>query len=104
MAEIADGLGWFADQRVKNNWAVELMVETHDGFVTSEALRALIGHCPKINLLWDAHHTWRKGAEAPALTWKTVCNHAVHIHVKDSVSRPSPNGALPYTYVLPGDG
>ena len=42
--------------------------------------------------------------EAPAATWKTIRNHVVHLHVKDSVSRPSPTGTHPYTYVLPGDG
>jgi sugar phosphate isomerase/epimerase len=104
VSEAADALTWWAGQRVKNNWAVDLLVETHDGFVTTEALRSLIARCPGLNLLWDAHHTWKKGGESPTLTWKTIRNHVAHIHVKDSVARPSPNGSHPYTYVLPGDG
>ncbi len=104
IAEAISTLKWWREQRIKNNWAVELMVETHDGFVTSRALHDLISQAPQISILWDAHHTWKKGGEAPAHTWKTVRNHVVHIHVKDSVSQPSPNGSHPYTYVLPGDG
>lgn len=104
VAEAVSTLKWWREQRIKNNWAVELMVETHDGFVTSHALHELIAHGSQISILWDAHHTWKKGGEAPAHTWKTIRNHVVHIHVKDSVSTPSPNGSHPYTYVLPGDG
>lgn len=104
VAEAAATLKWWKEERIKNNWAVELMVETHDGFVHSPSLHELISHAPQISLLWDAHHTWKKGGEAPTETWKTVRNHVVHMHVKDSVSTPSPNGTHPYTYVLPGDG
>ena len=104
VAEVAETLKWWKEQRIKNNWAVDLMVETHDGFVTSDALRRLIGKCSQISLLWDGHHTWKKGGETPAHTWKVIRNHVVHMHVKDSVSIPSPNGSHPYTYVLPGDG
>jgi sugar phosphate isomerase/epimerase len=104
VAEATESLQWWREQRLKNNWAVDLMVETHDGFVRSDALSHLITQCPQINLLWDTHHTWKKGGEAPELTWKTIRKHVVHLHVKDSVSTPSPSGSHPYTYVLPGDG
>lgn len=104
ITEAAATLQWWREQRIRNNWAVELMVETHDGFVTSGSLHDLIARCPQISLLWDAHHTWKRGGETPAHTWTTVRNHVVHVHVKDSVSSPSPNGRHPYTYVLPGDG
>lgn len=104
VAEAASTLDWWREERIRNNWAVELMVETHDGFVTSAALHGLIAKCPRINLLWDVHHTWKKGGEAPAETWKTIRNHVVHLHVKDSVSRPAPTGTQAYTYVLPGEG
>lgn len=103
-AEAAATLKWWAEERIKNNWAAELMVETHDGFVTSDALRALIAQAPRVSLLWDAHHTWRKGGEAPAQTWKTARNHIVHLHVKDSVAVSAPAGGPGYTYVLPGEG
>ncbi|TAG32660.1 MAG: sugar phosphate isomerase/epimerase [Verrucomicrobia bacterium] len=104
VAEALATLHWWREQRIQNNWAVELLVETRDGFVTSASLRALISRCPHLRLLWDAHHTWKKGGEAPSTTWPVIRNHVVHIHVKDSVHRPSPNGLNPYTYVLPGDG
>ncbi len=104
IAEAADTLKWWREQRIKNNWAVELMVETYDGFVTTRALHDLLTKCSQISLLWDAHHTWKKGGEDPVQTWRTIRNHVVHMHVKDSVGKPSPNGTHPYTYVLPGDG
>ncbi len=102
--EAAETLQWWRDLRIKNNWAVDLMVETHDGFVTADSLQRLIAHAPRVCLLWDAHHTWKRGGEPPTKTWKTARNHIVHLHVKDSVSRPTPDGSHPYTYVLPGDG
>ena len=104
VAEAAATLKWWHGERIKNNWAVELMVETHDGFVTTRALHDLISHCPLISILWDVHHTWKRGGETPTQTWNTIRNHVVHLHVKDSVSTPSPNGSQPYTFVLPGDG
>jgi sugar phosphate isomerase/epimerase len=104
VAEAAETLNWWQAQRIKNNWAVELIVETHDGFVTSPALRGLIAKCPQIRLLWDAHHTWKKGGEDPTHTWQTVRYNLVHLHVKDSVSTPTENRSHPYSYVLPGDG
>jgi sugar phosphate isomerase/epimerase len=102
--QAAATLRWWQEARLKNNWAVDLMVETHDGFVTSAALRALVARCPKINILWDTHHTWHKGGEAPGVTWPVIRNHVVHLHVKDSVRRPSPAGDYDHTQVLPGDG
>ncbi len=97
-------LRWWREQRVKHNWAVELVMETYGGFVTSDALHRLVSYAPQISILWDAHHTWKKGGEAPLTTWRAIRNHVVHLHVKDSVNTPSPNGTHPYTYVLPGDG
>jgi sugar phosphate isomerase/epimerase len=52
--------------------------------------------------LWDSHHTWKRGGEDPVATWAAIAPHVVHVHVKDSVSRPS--AKHPYTYVVPGSG
>lgn len=103
-AEAAETLAWWRAHRIKNNWAVDLMVETHDAFLDAERLHRFINKVPQVSILWDSHHTWKKGGEAPAETWKAVRNHVVHMHVKDSVSTPTPSGSHPYTYVLPGDG
>lgn len=104
VAEAAETLTWWKAHRLKNNWAVDLMVETHDSFLDAERLHKFINKVPQVSILWDAHHTWKKGGESPTDTWKAIRNHVVHVHVKDSVSTPSPNGSHPYTYVMPGDG
>ncbi len=104
IAEVAETLAWWRAERLKNNWVTDLMLETHDSMLTSDRLRALISKCPRISILWDTHHTWKRGGEAPAVTWKALRNHTIHLHVKDSVSKPTPNGSHPYTYVMPGDG
>lgn len=104
IAEAAETLEWWRVERLKNSWATDLMVETHDSMLTSDKLRALIAKSPRINLLWDTHNTWKKGGEELQATWKVIRNHTIHLHVKDSVSKPTPNGSQPYTYVMPGDG
>jgi len=105
-AEIARGAEAFGDwqkERAKNRWQTDLIIETHDALLTSPLLKAFFAAAPGARLLWDSHHTWKKGGESPAVTWTTVAPHTSHIHVKDSTSRPSPDGG-DYTYVLPGEG
>jgi len=102
IAESAGVLDWWRAEQAKHGWKVGLMIETHDALVTSDRLRALFAAAPEAALLWDAHHTWKKGGEDPVATWEVVNAHTVHVHVKDSVSRPS--ARHPFTYVLPGDG
>ncbi len=100
--EAAETLEWWRELRLKNGWAVDLMVETHDSLVSSATLAKFLAAAPSASLLWDSHHTWRKGGEDPLATWEVVKGRTVHIHVKDSIGEPSAHH--PYTYVLPGDG
>jgi len=102
IARAADMLAWWRELRRSNGWKVDLMVETHDALITTPHLQALFAAVPTVALLWDSHHTWKKGGEDPVATWNAVGARTVHIHVKDSVSRPSDRH--PYTYVLPGEG
>ena len=95
-------LRWWEDLRRRQGWRVRLMVETHDTLVTGEAVRRLLAAAPGTAILWDAHHTWRKGGEDPLATWAAIRADVVHVHVKDSV--PVPSARHPFTYVLPGDG
>lgn len=88
--------------RSERGWKTELVVETHDALVGAAALRAFLRAMPEAGLLWDAHHTWRKGGEDPGATWPVIRSSVRHVHAKDSASRPS--DGLPYTYVLPGTG
>ncbi len=104
-AEIAEAkatLEAWSSLRASRGWKVELMVETHDSLFTSAAIGRLVAAVPDVRILWDSHHTWKRGGEDPVATWRAIKAQVVHIHVKDSVSRPS--GRHPYTYVLPGAG
>lgn len=98
----ADTLRWWRQLRSKHGWKVDLMVETHDGLLTREAINRFCSHAGGASMLWDAHNTWRGTGVAPHELWPGIAGNVVHIHVKDSISRAS--GRLPYTYVLPGDG
>lgn len=98
----ADTLTWWHDLKRAHGWQTDLMIETHDALVTSPSLLRLIQLSPGAAILWDTHHTWKKGVEDPVATWEAIRPHVVHVHVKDSISLPS--ARHPFTYVLPGDG
>ena len=102
IARAAEVLAWWRDERRRHGWNVNLMVETHDALIDTPRLQAFFDRVPDAALLWDSHHTWKKGGEDPAATWRAVGARTVHIHVKDSVSRPT--AKHPFTYVLPGHG
>ena len=55
-----------------------------------------------MNLIWDSHHTWRIGNEPIDFTWDQIGTFVRHVHMKDSIDRPSARHA--HTYVLPGEG
>lgn len=101
-AEAAATLQWWRELRVAHGWRVDVMVETHDSLLTAAAIARFRAAAPDTAILWDAHHTWRKGGEDPVVTWRAIRSGVVHVHVKDSISVPS--ARHPFTYVLPGDG
>lgn len=99
----ADVVNWWRDQRQARGWKVDLVLETHDAFSGSEPCLRLNQHLAHpVALIWDSHHTWRVGGEPPHSTWDQVGPLVRHVHLKDSVDRPS--ARHPYTYVLPGEG
>lgn len=103
--ELAQALGalkWWEKLRHDHGWTVDLMVETHDSLITSAAVQRLTAAAPGTAILWDAHHTWRKGGESPVATWTAIRSSVCQIHVKDSVSGAA--AGAPYRYVLPGSG
>ncbi len=101
-ARAASTVAWWREERRRHGWQVDLMVETHDSLFTADAVLRLVAAFPGIKILWDAHHTWKQGGEGPRETWRKIREHVVHVHIKDSVARPS--DGLPYTYVPPGEG
>lgn len=102
VAEAVSTLQWWDETAKREGFSAEMAVETHDCLVTSDAIGRFLEAAPDCALLWDTHHTWRKGGQDPVETWKQVRHNTRHLHVKDSVSRPGPK--LPYSYVLPGSG
>jgi sugar phosphate isomerase/epimerase len=102
LTEAAETLRWWRELRRSHGWRVDVMVETHDSLFTAAAIARFLAAIPETAILWDAHHTWRKGGEDPLVTWRAIRRSVVHVHVKDSIDRPS--AKHPFTYVLPGDG
>lgn len=99
---MADTVAWWRAERRKHGWRADIMIETHDALCTTAAIRQFLALAPGTAILWDSQHTWRNGGEEPLATWREIRPHVVHIHVKDSISKPSDRH--PFSYVLPGDG
>lgn len=96
-------LRWWQKERAAHGWNSDLMIETHDALVSGAAIARFLAAAPTgTHILWDAHHTWSKGGEDVVETWRQIRAAVVHVHVKDSIRRPS--AKHPYTYVLPGEG
>jgi sugar phosphate isomerase/epimerase len=96
-------LEWWRVQRRGREWSLEMLIETHDAFSASGPcleLQRLYGL--PLTWIWDSHHTWRLGGELPVDTWAALGPWIRHVHVKDSLDKPS--ARHPYTYVLPGEG
>lgn len=102
LEDAAAAMAWWRAQRERHGWRTDVMIETHDALLTADAVLHFCERVPGAAILWDAHNTWRKGNADPVAMWRAIHAHVVHMHVKDSVGRPS--GAFPYTYVLPGEG
>ncbi len=101
--QAARTVAWWQQEKKLRGWRTELLIETHDGFSASGPCRELLARLQEpIGFIWDSHHTWRVGGETPHESWSQLSPWIRHVHVKDSISKPS--GRHPYTYVLPGDG
>ena len=101
--QAVDAIAWWRKEREERGWRVELLLETHDAFSASAPCVQLQRLLPEpIGIIWDSHHTWRLGGESPRQSWGQLAPWVRHVHVKDSIGKPS--ARHPYTYVLPGDG
>ncbi len=87
--------------RQRLNLKAQLMVETHDGLTSIEGITRFRETLPQIAILWDTHHTWRAG-ESVTGYHEAAKPAIVHVHVKDSINKPS--ARKPFTYCLPGQG
>ena len=96
-------LEWWHAEKSARSWRHELLLETHDAFAASgPCLRLNEMLAEPLNLIWDAHHTWRYADESPSETWRRIGRFVRHVHIKDSIDRPG--ARHPYTYVLCGEG
>lgn len=98
-AKVARGLrelGAYAQDR-----GVTVLIESHGDFTDSPALLEVLERAdsPAGGLLWDAHHTFVSGKEAPEDTVRRLGRWVRHTHLKDSV--PTTTGRR---YVLTGRG
>jgi sugar phosphate isomerase/epimerase len=101
-ARAAETMQWWRDRRAAGGWRADVMIETHGSMTTGGIIRHFLKAVPGAAILWDTHHTWKKGGEDPLATWRAIRASVVHVHVKDSVGVPS--ARHPYTFVLPGEG
>lgn len=103
LKEATETLSWWNDLRAEKGWNVDFLVETHDCLCSAEnCLKLHQASGGQLKILWDTHHTWKKAGEALDTTWQAIHSMVYHLHVKDSISKPS--ARHPFTYVYPGDG
>lgn len=96
-------LEWWSREKEKNGWKTELLLETHDVFSDSEGILRLLENLDyPLNLIWDSHHTYRSAGEDFTYSWEKLKKYTKHIHVKDSIDKPS--AKHDHTYTLPGEG
>ncbi len=101
--QASEFLNWWQQERGRQGWNVDVLIETHDAFSASPPLLRLFDLLGRpVGIIWDSHHTWKLGGESPFESWSQLGDFIRHVHIKDSVSKPS--ARHPYTYVLPGTG
>lgn len=101
LEEAAQTLDWWRAWRRDHGVKTDLMVETHDMLLDVERIQRFVSRVPHCSVLWDAHHTWRRGAAPLQATLDAFEGRVVHLHVKDSLATTSGPG---FAYVLPGAG
>jgi sugar phosphate isomerase/epimerase len=101
--QAAHTVAWWYREKQRHGWRTGLLLETHDAFSASGPCHHLMARLTEpIGIIWDTHHTWRLGGETPRESWSQLSAWIRHVHVKDSIAKPS--GRHPFTYVLPGEG
>src|SRR5437867_11858607 len=99
LAHIARGLRELGDYARPKG--VTVLIESHGDFPASPTLLEILrqSDSPAVALLWDAHHTFVSGKEAPEDTVRQLGRYIRHTHLKDSVPEGSDR-----RYVLTGKG
>jgi len=99
LAQIARGLRELGDYARPKG--VTVLIESHGDFTDSPTLLEIVQRAdsPAVALLWDAHHTFVSGKEAPEDTVRQLGPYIRHTHLKDSVAAGTDR-----RYVLTGTG
>ena len=103
LAHIARGLRELGDYARPKG--VTVLIESHGDFTDSPTLIEILRQAdsPAVALLWDAHHTFVSGKEAPEDTVRQLGSYIRHTHLKDSVPAGT-GGSGDRRYVLTGTG
>jgi sugar phosphate isomerase/epimerase len=103
-APMLETVAWWRAERERHGWKADLAVETHDCLFTGTAIRRFQALLPRpVGILWDAWHTWFRGGERPADTWRAIGREVVHLHIKDGVRRTGEQPAFRYVFLGKGE-
>jgi sugar phosphate isomerase/epimerase len=85
LARIVDGGRTLAEYAKGSG--VTVVMESHGEVVVADDLETVLTGVgsERFALLWDAHHTFTAGKQAPEVTWQRVHRWIRHVHLKDSV-------------------
>ena len=74
--------------KICNSHSLKPLLETHDSWVTSDAVFEIIGKfsAEQVGVLWDLEHPFRLG-ESPAATAAALRGRLDHVHIKDTIRR-----------------
>ncbi len=86
-----------------SGYKANIIIETHDEWIDSSRLKALLDNVgsDRVFALWDVHHPYRMGGEAPSTTWKNIGGKVRYTHFKDSIKTDDKGG---YKHTLLGKG
>jgi sugar phosphate isomerase/epimerase len=102
--QAAENVRWWREEKKKNGWRLNLILETHDAICRAEKclkLQSLLDE--PIDVLWDSHNTWALG-EPIQTTWDALHKYIRGVHFKDSVIKPGSKEGHSRDYVFAGTG
>ncbi len=100
----AQTLAWFDKARAQQGFNCRMLLEIHDGFSSSDRCVELMNHAGcEVDILWDAHHSYRFAGETFAYTWNQLSSQIKHIHVKDGLPIPGETEKVEHTLCGQGD-
>lgn len=104
LEQAAKTLAWFDKERAEKGFKCRMLLEVHDGFSSSDRCMELMNYAGKeIDILWDAHHSYRFANETFDYSWNLLSSQIKHIHVKDGLPIPGETEKVKHTLCGQGD-